>query len=69
VWSLTLALLAADAGAYRLFSVGDYLHNPHLISVSLAELLVLVVAAALVVPDAARAQAATPAPPPYPQLG
>jgi hypothetical protein len=69
VWSLTLALLAADAGAYRIFSTTDYLHDPHLIAVSLAELLILAVAIALVVPDAARAQAATPAPPPHPQPG
>jgi hypothetical protein len=68
VWSLTLVLLAADAGAYRIASLGDYAHNPHLINVSLAELLILVVAAALVGPDAARAQTATPAPP-YPQRG
>jgi hypothetical protein len=34
LWSLTLTLLAADAGAYRLFSVTDYLHDPHLINVS-----------------------------------
>jgi len=64
VWSLTLALLAADAGAYRLFSIADYLHDPHLIGVSLAELVILVIAVALVAPDAARAQAATPAPAP-----
>ncbi|HUB40679.1 MAG TPA: hypothetical protein VMA72_17675 [Streptosporangiaceae bacterium] len=64
VWSLTLALLAADAGAYRIFSIADYLHDPHLITVSLAELLILVAAVALVVPDAARA--ATPEPPPHP---
>jgi hypothetical protein len=69
VWSLTLALLAADAGAYRIFSIADYVHDPHLINVSLAELLILVVAVALVVPDAARARGATSAPPPYPQLG
>jgi hypothetical protein len=69
VWSLTLALLAADAGAYRIFSIADYVHDPHLINVSLAELLILVVAVALVVPDAARARAATSAPPPYPQPG
>jgi hypothetical protein len=69
VWSLTLTLLAADAGAYRLFSIADYLHNPHLIDVSLAELLILMVAAALIAPDAVRAQTATPAPPPYPQPG
>ena len=69
MWSLTLALLAADAGAYRIFSIADYLHDPHLINVGLAELLILVVAVALVVPDAARTQAATPAPPPHPQPG
>ncbi len=50
VWSLTLSLLAADAGAYRIFSIADYLHDPHLIAVSLAELLILVAAAALVAP-------------------
>ena len=60
-WSLTLALLAADAGAYRIFSLADFLHRPHLIEVSLAELLILAVAIALVVPDAARAQTATSA--------
>jgi hypothetical protein len=69
VWSLTLALLAADAGAYRIFSIADYVHDPHLINVSLAELLILVVAVALVVPDAARARVATSAPPPHPQPG
>jgi hypothetical protein len=62
VWSLTLLLLAADAGIYRLFSITDYLRDPHLIKVSVAELLILAVAAALVAPDAARAQAATPTP-------
>jgi hypothetical protein len=66
VWSLTLALLAAVAAAYRLASLNDYLHDSHLINVSLAELLILVVAAALIAPDAARARTATPAPPPYP---
>jgi hypothetical protein len=69
VWSLALTLLAADAGAYRIFSLTDYLHDPHLIQVSLAELLILVIAVALVAPDAARAQTATPAPPPNPQPG
>jgi len=62
VWSLTLALLAAVAGAYRIITLSNYLHDPHLIKVSLAELLILAAAAALVAPDAARAQAATPAP-------
>ncbi len=66
LWSLTLILLAAVAGAYRIVTLTGYLHDPHLINVSLAELLILLVAVALVAPDAARAQAATPAPPPYP---
>jgi hypothetical protein len=63
--SLTLVLLAAVAGAYRIVTLTDYLNDPHLINVSLAELLIVVAAAALVAPDAARAQTATPAPP-YP---
>jgi hypothetical protein len=65
VWSLTLILLAAAAGAYRVITLSNYLHDPHMIAVSLAELVILVAAAALVAPDAARAQAAAPAPP-YP---
>jgi hypothetical protein len=65
VCSLTLALLAAAAGAYRIITLSNYLHDPHLIKVSVAELLILLAAAALVAPDAARAQAAIPAPP-YP---
>ena len=67
-WSLTLALLAADAGAFRIVSTADYLHDPHLIKVSLAELLILALAVALVAPDAAHAQAAAPASP-YPHPG
>jgi hypothetical protein len=67
VWSLTLALLGAVAGAYRIITLAGYLHDPHLIKVSLAELLILAAAAALVAPDAARAQAAAPAPPPHPR--
>jgi hypothetical protein len=66
LWSLTLALLAAVAGAYRLVTLTGYLHDPHLITVSLAELLILLAAVALIAPDATRAQTATPAPPPYP---
>jgi hypothetical protein len=66
LWSLTLVLLAAVAGAYRIVTLTDYLNDPHLISVSLAELLIVLVAVALVAPDAARAQTATPAPLPYP---
>ncbi|HEX4061685.1 MAG TPA: hypothetical protein VHY58_11775 [Streptosporangiaceae bacterium] len=60
VWSLALTLLAAVAAVYRLVSLADYPHNPHLVHVGLAELLILVVAAALVTPDAARTQAAAP---------
>ena len=78
VWSLTLVLLAAVAGTYRIVSLGDYvqdphlifyLQGPHLIAVGLAELLILAAATALVAPDAARTQAAMPSPPPHPQLG
>jgi hypothetical protein len=69
VWSLTLTLLGAVAGAYRIITLSDYLHDPHLIKVSLAELLILAAAAALVAPDAARAQAATPVSPPLPYPG
>ena len=69
VWSLTLTLLAAVAGAWRIVSLGNYVHDPHLINVSLAELLILLAAVALVAPDAARAQTAAPAPPPYPHPG
>ena len=65
MWSLTLALLAAVAAAFRIVTLTAYQHDPHLIKVSLAELVILVAAAALVAPDAARAQTATPAPP-YP---
>jgi hypothetical protein len=69
VWSLALTLLAAAAGAWRIASLGDYLHDPHLVNVSLAELLILAAAVALVAPDAARAQQAAPAPPPHPHPG
>ena len=65
VWSLTLTLLAAVAGVYRIVTLTAYQHDPHLIAVSLAELVILVAAAALVAPDAARVQAAAPVPP-YP---
>ena len=69
VWSLALMLLAGVAGVWRIASLGSYVHDPHLIKVGLAELLILLAAAALVAPDAARAQAATSAPPLYPQPG
>jgi hypothetical protein len=65
-WSLSLVLLAAVVGVYRLATLTGYLNDPHLINVSLAELLIVLAAVALVAPDAARTQAATPAPPPYP---
>jgi hypothetical protein len=67
LWSLTLVLLAAVAGAYRIASLTGYLNDPHLLIVSLAELAIVLAAVALVAPDAARAQTATPAPPPYPR--
>jgi hypothetical protein len=78
VWSLTLVLLAAVVAVYRLVSLGDYLRDPrliyypqgpHLVHVGLVELLIMVVAAALVAPDAARAQTVMPMSPAYPQLG
>jgi hypothetical protein len=68
MWSLTLTLLGAVAGAYRVITLSHYLGDLHLIKVSLAELLILA-AAALVAPDAARAQAATPPSPPQPYPG
>jgi hypothetical protein len=63
LWSLTLVLLAAVAGTYRIVTLADYLSDRHLINVSLAELLILLVGVALVGPDAVRAQTARP---PYP---
>jgi hypothetical protein len=63
VWSLSLVLLAALAGLNRLVTLTYYAHDPHLIKVGLAELLIMGVAAALVVPDAGRAQTAVPSPP------
>ena len=66
-WSLTLVLLAAVAGVYRIITLPGYLHDPHLIIVSLTELLIVLAAVVLIAPDAARAQTATPAPPPYPR--
>jgi hypothetical protein len=62
------------AAAYRIVSLGDhlqghYLQDPHLITVGLTELIILVAAVALVAPNAARAQRAVPALPPHPQPG
>jgi len=69
VWSLALTLLAAVAGAWRIVTLGNYVHDPHLMRVSLAELVILLAAVAVVAPDAARAQMPAPAPPPYPHPG
>jgi hypothetical protein len=69
VWSLTLALLAAVATAERIISLGDYLHDSHLMRVGVVELIILAAATALIIPDAARTQTAVPASPPRPQLG
>ena len=66
MWSLTLTVLAAVAGAYRIASLTDFPHNPLLIKVNLAEVLILLAAVALVAPDAVRTQASIPAPPPQP---
>lgn len=66
-WSLTLVLLAAIAGAYRIATLPDYLHDPHLIAVSLVELLIMLAMVALVVHDAGHTQRATAAPPPRPR--
>ena len=63
LWSLTLVLLAAVAGAYRIVTLTDFRHDPHLIAVGLTELLLMLAAAALIAADAARAHTATPAPP------
>jgi hypothetical protein len=69
VWSLTLLLLAGVAGLSRVISLPLYAQDPHLISVSLVELLILAAAAALVAPDAVRSQAAVAAPPAFRPLG
>jgi hypothetical protein len=61
-WSLTLVLLAAVAGADRIITLPGYLNDPHLITVSLTELLVMLAAVALVTADATRARTETPHP-------
>ena len=68
-WSLALTLLAAVAGVQRIASLGDYLHDPHMMTVGVVEVLVMAAAVALVAPDGARAQAAMASPPPYPRPG
>jgi hypothetical protein len=62
VWSLSLVLLAAVTGLYRVTSLALYWNDGHLLRVSLVELLILAVAVALVVPDAVRSQSPLPAP-------
>jgi hypothetical protein len=68
VWSLTLLLLAAVTGLYRLISLPTFAQDPHLIVVGLVELLILAVAVAPVVPDAVRSQTPAPAPLGYQEL-
>jgi hypothetical protein len=68
LWSLTLVLLAAVAGAYRIVTLTGYLNDSHLTAVSLAELLIMLAAIALVAPDAARAPTVMPATRPYPHV-
>jgi len=60
VWSLTLILLAAIAGIYRIASLGDYLHDPLMVAVSVVQLAVMAAAVALVAADGVRAQTAIP---------
>jgi hypothetical protein len=70
VWSLSLTLLAALAGVYRLVTLVDFLHvYPHLVQVGVGELLILVTVTALIAPNAAHTQASSPAPPLRPHLG
>jgi hypothetical protein len=51
MWSLTLMLLAADTGLLRIFTLGIYPNDPRMIWIGLAELGVMVAAAAVVAPD------------------
>jgi hypothetical protein len=51
IWSLTLMLLAADTGLLRILTLGIYPHDPRMIWTGLAELAVMVAAAAVVAPD------------------
>ena len=69
VWSLTLLLVAAVTGLYRIISLPIFAQDSHLMMVGLVELVILAAAAALVAPDAIRSQGALPAPPAYRQLG
>jgi hypothetical protein len=67
LWSLALCLLATVAAVYRIVTLTGFAQDPHLVSVGLTELLIMLAAAALVAPDAARAQAASTAPPTFPR--
>jgi hypothetical protein len=67
VWSLALMLLATVTAVFRVVSMGDYLHDPHLIKVGIAELFIMAVAVALLAPDAVHSQAAASGPPAYPR--
>jgi len=69
VWSLTLLLLAGVAAIYQVSSLPLYAQDSHLMTVSLVELLILGIAAALVAPNAVRSQGPAPAPPAYRPLG
>jgi hypothetical protein len=60
VWSLTLAVLAAVAPAFRGVLRGNYAHRPRLLAGLLPEMLIPLAAAALVALDAARTQSAAP---------
>ena len=51
IWSLTLLLLAADIGLLRICTLGIYPHDPSMVGIGLAELVVMVAAAAVVAPD------------------
>jgi hypothetical protein len=62
--SLTLILIAAFTAVYRIATLGNYLHDPHLLKAGGTELIILVTAAALIAQDAVHTQIAVPAPPP-----
>jgi hypothetical protein len=68
-WSLALTLLAAIAGLNRIASLGDYPHDSSMLAAGVVQLLVMAAAAALIVPDGARAQAAVSASAPSPSPG
>jgi len=57
VWSLTMILLAGLAAVQRIASLADYVNDPHMARLGVAELFVMLVAAAFVVEDGVRAQA------------